>query len=161
MSSFRGSLQRVPGTIRKVPKGTVCFVGKDGGLSVTLEEDFPLPMSLEELKEFISIFKESLVGPALGKSLEPLGPAYKKLGLYVSEVSEQEVEIDGEPAIQLTYLICRSHPRPPDKILRKEMDIIAIKDSTLWAISCMARPADYDRVNKTYFEPMIQSFKFE
>ena len=135
---------RIPGTEMELPKGTIYFIGKGGiNLSVVLKEELPLPISLEE---YVSIMEERI------------RPEYKEMGVYISEVvSEQKVKIDGESAIQVTYLAGRS----PDELWGKQVYTITMKDSTAWAIICTADSALHDRVNEVYFEPMIQSFKFE
>ena len=115
---------------------SVIFIGKDGINSTVVCEKLPFPINVEEY--FASV-------------------SSKGSWSYSPRVSERRTEIGGESAIEVIYPIRRF----PDSPLTKERRIVTTRDSVGYVIVCSAPSTLYNKADKTYFKPMIQSFKFE
>jgi hypothetical protein len=122
------------------------FYGKDGDLGVGCTK-LPIRVSAEE---YVPFLERDMREQALEED-----------GYRVSKVSEEAMEIDGEPAVELTYLVYKS----PDNPFSKMRVVVVAKDRPIfgyhefYVLMCGAPIAQYDRVNEVYFEPMIQSFE--
>jgi hypothetical protein len=130
------------GIERRGEREGIFLIGKGGVSAAISREELAFPISLEEHIPFIEGEVEKMV---------------EQEGLFFSKLDEQRVEVGNNPAIEVVYLAGES----PDNPLIKGRLIVIVKDKAIYGAICFAPTISYDQANEVYFEPMIQSFKFE
>jgi hypothetical protein len=129
----------------RIPSGAVIFASKNRPLTVTVDKP-PTSVGLND-KKAIRYWEEQRDKVAMQK------------GLHFSKVNERRTEVNSKPAIEFIYLV--THSSYPLELAKEKFILIAKGKKTTYALNFFAPSFSFDEANKTYFEPMIQSFKFK
>ena len=89
----------------------------------------------------------------------PLDPSLHEKTKIEVTIRDRRIEFKGNSAREF-IIITRGTSNFPDT-MHRVINVVDTNQWVLYAIACSTSPSLYIEMNKLYFEPMIQSFKFE
>jgi hypothetical protein len=122
-----------------IPSNLIRFTGSEG-LTVF---DVIIQEEVSSLEEFVSMYEET----------------WKGIYVEYSRVNKEDAVLGGEPAIEIVLL--HKGTESSSRSLQRMRAKFTMKEGIGYAVLGLGDEYVYDIVNQKYFEPMMQSFKFE